>query len=631
MKNIIKYKINPKLLLAATLVIVLSGCSDYLERTPKSQYLSSDFFNNEEAIKEGASGCYQMLYQNLESYSSIPPMVLWDCYTPFGIERADNSSIGVGNIDLTTNYSVEYTWATLYTSVARCNTVLDGATPYINGLGSKAKQYFAETKMLRVYYYWELVSLYGDIPYFATSVTDDQLKNIPRTPWKQVVDSLLTDIDGLVDNLSWKQSSDADWGRIDKSFAYGMKARLALYAGSWCKFGFGKGGVQDAANATKYFTIAADAAKKVMDESGRGLCSDYNKLFTRAGQLTTDAKNENIMQMIFSDQGATKTHYLSAGEVCRTVGGQSGRFPTQQLVDTYESSNGKRIDDHTSGYDPKNPFANRDPRLKYSIYTQHDTIIGNTGTKKSKILMELYSPKLKSFDAAGNVTMIDNLDYTGSVAQYGYIQSGVGYLWRKYDHFDDEGIFVPTYNFMLMRYAEILLTFAEAKIELNQLDVTVSNAIDQVRSRVGMPSILIADPTRAGNQDKMRQVVRRERKVELVKESLFLFDMRRWRIGALQNAEPTYGYPIATGVNAATNTYPDGYSQVTSDMVPSYGTAGSDRDMNDIASYASYATKLRNRDVSRPSSWDDRYYVWPIPQTERKKAPWLTQNDGYPQ
>ena len=75
---------------------------------------------------------------------------------------------------------------------------------------------------------------------------------------------------------------------------------------------------------------------------------------------------------------------------------------------------------------------------------------------------------------------------------------------------------------------------------MNEIDATVINAIDKVRARVEMPGILTVDPNRDGNQAKMRQIVRRERKVELAKESLMLFDMRRWRVGALQNAEPTY-------------------------------------------------------------------------------------------
>lgn len=626
MKNLIKY--TGILILAVTLGS-LAGCSNYLDRQPLSQYLASNFYNNENAISAGVNGCYQMLYQNQESSSNIPTMTLWDSYTPIGIERADNSSIGVGNVDLRTNFTVEWTWATLYQSVARCNTVLDGAKPYIDGLSLTAKQYYSEALTLRAYYYWELVSLYGDIPFFTSSVTTDQTKGVTMTPWRQVVDSLLVELDDASQYLPWTYTAAEDWGRADKSFALGLKARIALYAGSWCTFGFGKDGDQkDQTAATNYFTIAAQAAKNVMDYSGRSLCPSYNDLFTRVGQLTTAAQSENIFQIIYSDQGVKKTHYLTAGEASRMFG-QSGRFPTQQLVDIYECSNGKRIDDPSSGYNPADPFKNRDPRLKYTIYTQHDTIIGNSGGNKIKFLMEVYKPQVESFDDAGNITMLTNQDYTGSVAQYGYVQSGVGYLWKKYNFFDDEDVFTPSYNIILMRYAEILLTYAEAQIELNQLDPTVYDAIDQVRARVGMPSILSVDPSRAGNQVKMRQIVRRERKVELAKESLYFFDMRRWRLGAMQNAEPTYGYPLAVGVNPATNTYPDGYSQATPDMVPSFGAAESPQDLNDVPSYAAYASKLRVRDISRPQSWDDKYYVWPIPNTELTKAPWLTQKPGY--
>ena len=384
--------------------------------------------------------------------------------------------------------------------------------------------------------------------------------------------------------------------------------------------------MKDAQQAEVYFKAAAEASKRVINESGRSLAIEYKDLFTRAGQLKADVKKESMLFMMFSDFGDKSSHYMSLGEQCRMIG-QSGRFPTQQLVDTYEMKNGKRIDEAGSGYDPKKPFIARDPRLKETIYTHHDTIIGNTGANKMKFLMELFKPQTKSWDEKGNERMIDNKDYSGSVAQYGYVFSGVGFAWKKYNHYDDESSAVPTYNIHILRFAEVLLTYAEAKIELNEIDATVVNAIDRVRARVGMPGILVVDPTRDGDQDKMRQIVRRERKVELAKESLMLFDMRRWRTGALQNSEPTYGYPLPVGVDASKGIYPDGYEQATADMIPSYGAAGSERDLNDIASYKEFADKLRTRDKSR--SWDDKFYLWPIPQTERNKCPWLEQNAGY--
>ncbi|MCA5004391.1 RagB/SusD family nutrient uptake outer membrane protein [Sphingobacterium sp. WQ 366] len=599
------------------------GCKNYLDREPLSEYLSSNFYNNEGAIRQGANGCYQRLKMNHSSSSNIPFSVLWDMYTPFGIERADNASIGAGTVDLRTNFTQELTWSILYTSIARCNAVLSGAQPYYNDLNDNARRILAEIKVLRAHFNIQLVSLYGDVPYFAEPVSEEQLRSTERKNWSEVVDLIIQDLDEAAAILPWQNT---EWGRVDKAVALGLKSRIALYAGSWSKFGHGINAAKDEQKAKEYFQSAATSSKRIIDEGGRVLAKNYNDLFTRVGQMKPDAKSENMLFMMFSDFGEKSTQYMSLGEQVRMIG-QSGRFPTGQLVDTYETSNGKRIDDPTSGYDPKKPFQNRDPRLKYTIYTHQDTIIGNTGGNKKKFLMDVYNPKTKQWDEQGNMQLVENIDYIGSVAQYGYIQSGVGYAWKKYNHFDDEASALPTYNIVIMRYAEVLLNYAEAKIELGEIDATVVNAIDQVRARVGMPGVLQSDPSRAGNESKLRQIVRRERKVELAKEGLYLFDMRRWRLGAIQNAEPTYGYPKAIGVSAAQNIYPDGYTQVTPDMVPNYGAVGSERDLNDVASYQAYGSKLRSRDISR--NWEDRFYLWPIPQTERNKAPWLTQNPGY--
>lgn len=610
-------------ILCMSLVIGFVSCDKYLDKEPLSDYLSSNFYNNEEAIKQGANAVYQAMYMET---SQLPFCTLLDMYTPMGIERADNASVGVNNLDLTTLFSVELHWANFYKGIGRCNTVLDGAEPYIPTLNDKAKQYLAEIKVIRAMEYHYLVSLFGGVPFFKKSVTAEEQKTAVRKPWMEVIDELIKDIDEAAEFLPWEAK---ELGRADKSFALGLKARIALYAGSWCKEGFGKSAIKNPDKATYYFDMAAKTAYKIITEGGRSLNPVFPELFTRAGQLTAGSKKEILFSLVYSDQAAKKTHYQSFGETSR-IFGQSGRFPTQLLVDSYEMGNGKRIDEAGSGYDPKKPFLNRDPRLKQTVYTHRDTIIGNSGSKKVKFLVELYNPKTKSFDAAGNVTMIDNLDYSSSVAQYGYIQSGVGYAWKKYNHFDDETVYLASYNVILMRYAEILLTYAEAKIELGEIDNTVYNAINEVRARVKMPGILTADPSRAGNQAKMRQIVRRERKVELARESgIHFFDMRRWRTGALENAEKTYGFPLATGVDASKGIFPDGYDQATPDMVPTYGTPGSERDLNDLASYAAFGEKLRSRDADRPKNWDDRYYLWPIPRTERNKAPQLTQNEGY--
>ncbi len=385
---------NIRIQVFGILVIVLMssyGCKKYLNREPLSDYLSSNFYNNEKAIEQGTNGVYQRLKMDYGSSSNIPLSVLWDMYTPFGIERADNHSLGVGNVTLRSNFTVEQNWAIMYQSVSRCNTVLNGAEPFYDQLNENAKILLAEVRTLRAYFYIQLVSLFGDVPYFTSGENSDHLE---RMPWSNVMDSIISDLDGATKVLPWKAK---EYGRVDKSVALGLKSRICLYAGSWDKFGYGKEGIKNESGANVYFRQAAEAAKRVMDESGRTLAHDYNELFTRAGQLKPDAKNEIMLSMMFSDFADKSTQYLSLGETSR-IFGQSGRFPTQQLVDTYEMANGERIDKSGSGYDPKHPFDSRDPRLSYTIYTQHDTIIGSTGGKKLEFLMEIYKPTTKAWE-----------------------------------------------------------------------------------------------------------------------------------------------------------------------------------------------------------------------------------------
>src|SRR5690606_33241424 len=140
--------------------------------------------------------------------------------------------------------------------------------------------------------------------------------------------------------------------------------------------------------------------------------------------------------------------------------------------------------------------------------------------------------------------------------------------------------------------------------------------------RSGMPSVA---EDRKGNQEKMRQLVRRERKVELANEGLHFVDMRRWKTGDLENQGPSYGYPLATVASDGT-VLKEGYDIATNDMVPNFRKS-TRNDLNDIASYDAYKGKLKVRDQNR--FWNDKFYLFPIPQAERDLAPSLGQNENY--
>jgi hypothetical protein len=130
MKNITKYII-------VLVIFTCFSCEDYLEREPKSSYLAGEFYNTEAAIKQGTNGVYQKVYMDFGG-GSIPCVVLFDMYTGLGIERNVDNSIGAGAA-MATSFVWESFWADLYKSIARCNTVLDGAAPYMDELGKSDK------------------------------------------------------------------------------------------------------------------------------------------------------------------------------------------------------------------------------------------------------------------------------------------------------------------------------------------------------------------------------------------------------------------------------------------------------------------------------------------------------------
>ena len=169
-----------------------------------------------------------------------------------------------------------------------------------------------------------------------------------------------------------------------------------------------------------------------------------------------------------------------------------------------------------------------------------------------------------------------------------------------------------------------LLQYLHASKELQRiLDPSVYDAINLVRNRSQMPNV---SADRMGNQDKMRQLVRRERKVELIMEGIHFVDMRRWQIGDLENEGPCYGFPVALSKDAKGYITSGGYADATPDMIPNF-KKDSRHDLNDIANYDSFKTKLKMRDANR--FWDNKFQVWPIPQAEIDRDPSLIQNDGY--
>ena len=579
----------------AVLGMTIASCSDFLDRAP-TDYATTGFYKSEEAIRDGASGVYNIIYlDEAPGFYNIPFQVETDHCTAFALPRDENTTVSAGilNPDLAI---VSYVWERLYQWIARANGVIDGSKDYIDGLSPRAKQYIAEVKTLRAFAYYYLISIYGDALFFTAPVTVDQYEDA-RTDKTVILDFILDDLESAAADLPWTAT---DRGRIDKSAAYALKARAALLGGS-LNYG-GKG--------ASYFATAASAAQMVIGQ--RALAENFDDLFNLTGQSRADVRNETIFELMYSNIGGSiKNHVIGFGQISRNTG-QTGRHPAQLLADTYECIDGLRIDESPL-YNPKRPQENRDPRFHSTLWMHGDTVTLNNGALVTQVL-EAYEEETLFFNYASNEwEMQNNADINSAAAWASFCNAGSGYIWAKFSNETAENISSQSCNMPVIRYAEVLLSYAEAKIELNQLDQSVYDAINAVRNRSGMPNV---SADKIGNQQKMLQLVRRERKVEFALEGLHFVDIRRWGIGDLLNGQPSYGLPLPEvryeGMNATD--------------IPNFKK--SDRhDLNDVANYDAYKEKLKVRDLNR--HWNDAYNLWPIPQIERLRNPNLSQNPGY--
>ncbi len=618
-----KIKIYLSALIAAGMMT--TSCSDFLDRADTNgDYESNGFFSSENAIYDGAIGVYNMMYMNnVAGFYLVPTCVILDHMTPMLLERNENTTIGAGGTLNPDNETVLRIWSNCYIGIARANEVISGAEANAESMTEKSMQYLAEVRALRAYYYYLLTSIYGDVPFFHAPVPDDLYDTAFRTPREQILDYLIEDLNTCATALPWVRE---EVGRVNRGFAYGIVTRLGLLGGS-LDIG-GKG--------TEYYKAAATAAKKVIDEGGYKLTPTYGDLFNVTGQLKPEVRDEIFYELPYTGTATTViTHTVPYGQASR-IQGQTSRHTSQMFADTYECTDGKRIDESPL-YDNSHPQNNRDPRFAWNIWMDGDMSTVNNGRLTTQEI-SCYKDYVRLYDfATGQWSETPNIDKAGASASWAsFCNAGVGLMNSKYCYETAENISASTVDIIVMRYPEILLSYAEAKIELGEIDNTVTDAINTVRRRVGMPDVgldgcVTGETTTFSAQQKLRQRVRRERKVELMTEGLHLFDMHRWKTGAIENKYPSYGCPLIQYQYQAGNTYIEGGRRKKSlgldpTDIPNFKTTP-EEDLNDIPCYDAYKDKLKVRDLNR--RWEPRFELWPIPQEELNRTKNITQNDGY--
>ena len=548
---------------------LFSGCREYLDQVPLDAPATGQFFNNQTEMNAALNAVYKSAYWNI---GNTPYQSIMDGWTDIALLRAVD--LGEGNFDVF-NAHPKAIWTAAYTTIQRANTLIDGME---NGKATVPAATYnrlqAEARVLRAYAYFYLAFLFGDAPLITKPLAPTEFYAQTRAPQADVTKFIYGELDAAAAVLAW---APAEPGRMSKAVALGFKARTALF--------------------NKEYQVAADAAKQVIDGASLGLNPNFGDLFTRTGQLANTGK-EIMYQILHSEADANSITYLPLGSMSRAAGGQSGRFPQQRLVDMFEAKDGKRIDE-SAVYNPAKPNQNRDLRLKYTVAIPGDTISMNLRT----LVYDIYKNTTSFRSATGVWTSGTNADFDNA---FGPAKSGVGLLHAKYT-MTAEDAFNARVGFIMMRYAEILLMYAEAKIELNQVDDSVINALNAVRKRAGQPVVNAAIQK---DQGKLRQQVRRERVSELAMEGFRWFDIRRWGIADLVMPQQVMGAAKDPAKVPA---------------MPTFKTTA----VHDLNSIPVYTGSESLRYVRELRSWYPKLSLLPVPQSERDINALITQNQGW--
>ena len=498
----------------------------------------------------------------------------------------DVYKLAVGRYSASSTIPSDMIWTDPYGLIRRVNILLNGIdvvpfnTTYIDALGNARPlnvSMKAEARFLRAYFYFELMKRYGGIPIIGDKVYDlNENIELPRITFEQTVKYIVSELDAIKDDLRSLPLPDAAANAhvVTTQAAQALKIRVLLYAASPL---FNEKPVESGNELVGYATYdrerwktAADAARSFMNAYGTdggplGLDPNFKDVFTNWYDNTIHK------EMIFFRENDSNTSIETANGPLGLSGAKQGNGrtnPTQNLVDAFLMKDGYFINEEGSAYeyDPQHPYDNRDPRLEYTIIHNGTNWLNNT---------------MQTWQGGANNPLGSSYSLTS-------------YYMRKFmGNFESGSEYQATlHNWVMFRYAEILLNFAEAENEyLSSPSQDVYDAIIALRKRAGIE---------AGNdnlyglrddmsQADMRKVIQNERRIELAFEEHRYWDIRRWRLAEMIYAQPVKGMFITTSLTGTT-------------YIP-----------QDVLTV----------------DWDNKRYLYPIPYSEVIKNKNMVQNPNW--
>lgn len=592
-----------------TLIILLSACNDeYMDRFPKTSIGTENFFKSEEDLK--------MFLYSLYSFPGINEYGDDGYYTTDNASNTGNTELK--NIMLSSNPTSAtitggWTWGTLRS----INLFLEnfGEADVSDDL---LAHYEGVARFFRARFYMDKVKRFSDVPWYdqVIGTSNEELLFKGRDSRDFVVQKIFEDFEFAAQNVKASQPT----GAVDKWVVLTYMARNALYEGTYRKY-HSELGLESSANT--YLTMARDAAKQVMDNGGFSIYStgnpelDYGSLFN-SQDLTSNP--EVIFTRIYEDQVVNSGWW-------EWMFGNYEVSPSKDLLQSYLMTDGSYYTSQPD-YATKTfveEFENRDPRLKQT-YAYPGWELINTAT---------YS------QGGGIYVQQLQKNFTGYHQIKGFVNN-------------TEQVVQNGVDFPSLRYAEILLTYAEAKAELAELNQTdLDMTVNVLRDRAGMPHMTMNPPVDPIQETRFPNVssamkseileIRRERRIEFALEGYRFDDLMRWAAGKLLETEPKGLYFPGLGKYDLTG---DGVEDIVlldvSESIPGAG----DKETNSLGvTLIYYRVGPQDSDASfyisgdnegyvesikeRGTFVDPKYYYRPIPQSDVTVNPNLTQIFGW--
>ena len=450
--------------------------------------------------------------------------------------------------------------------------------PDYNNIMQQYRLYPYEARFLRAYFYFELARRYGAVPLITTVLTEEQANSVSRISFDQIIEFIVSECDALAEVLpaSFSQITGQDLGRATKGAAMALKSRALLYAAS---------PLHNPDNDPEKWRRAAKAAGEMISIAQLGLNAGGLNLQIPTLANLTNTWNRNYAQNTELILGVLRPNSRDFEQLNYPIGivggGSTGHAPTQNLVDAYEMTSGlparpnSGYEEQCPNFNPANPYAGRDPRLQNAI------------ARNNEVWPTVYGQPLEIW-------------YGGKSGKPAAFASPTGYYMKKYVVGTYElrpgyTLGQGTRTWVLMRYSEVLLNYAEAVIEgygdfeltNEDLPITAREAVRRVRARGGVAMPAFPESL---TPEQFKLKLRNERMVELAFEDHRFWDIRRWKIGP-ETTEIRGVDIVKTGDDPATFTYTP--------------------------------IVVENR------IFTDNMYFYPIPQRERLLNPNLTQNNGW--